>query len=163
MTEVQINFRSEPYPAPGATWWTPWCGHVQRGRVKPCSDCTPPTELLCREPLRAGSDYRCCKVLGPHVRHRDGNGTTWWTDCTDLVPVANTFCYIHGVCEPDLPGDYRACGECGHVYRTVWDLLTEELLFWRRGVMGGWVDSMEVGPLGDPDRIFSCPLCTHDF
>lgn len=82
---------------------------------------------------------------------------------TELVRVMHTYCHIHNVSEPDLPGDYLSCMECGHVYRTVWELLTEDLLFWRSAVMNGWVGSMEVGPLGDPDRIFACPLCTHDF
>jgi len=82
---------------------------------------------------------------------------------TDLVPAGGTFCFVHAAYEPDLPGDYRVCGECCHVYRTMWDLLLAELHFWRSGVMAGWVHPLEVPPFGDPDRIFACPLCTHDF
>lgn len=82
---------------------------------------------------------------------------------TDLVPAQHTFCFIHGVSEPDMPGDFRSCWECGHIYRSVWDLLLAELEFWRTGVMAGWVHPLEVPPFGDAERISSCPLCAHDF
>lgn len=82
---------------------------------------------------------------------------------TDLVPAQHTFCFIHGVSEPDLPGDYRSCWECGHIYRSVWELLLIELAFWQRSVREGWASVDDGGPIIDPDLIWSCPLCAHDF
>lgn len=64
-----------------------------------------------------------------------------------------TPCMIHGVSEPDLPGDYKTCAECWHVYRSPWALLVElNKLF-------GWSEPLAT----DVSRVLACPLCCHDF
>lgn len=65
-----------------------------------------------------------------------------------------THCYIHDEDEPDVPGDYRACGECFHVYRTATELLDEENKIMR---------SMGLPFTQDAAEVVTCPLCTHDF
>lgn len=61
-------------------------------------------------------------------------------------------CFIHGKPEPSMPGDYRACFECCHVWCTEAEYrhdivtLNNEM---------GW-------PLTEDDLPF-CPLCSHDW
>lgn len=52
--------------------------------------------------------------------------------------------------EPERRGDYRICGECGHIFRTEADLIAED-------------DKWEMRPGKTGDTIYMCPLCTHDF
>lgn len=61
-------------------------------------------------------------------------------------------CRIHHVPEPDLPGDFRACGECWHVWRTADDFRADlvEHYGWRAWRM-------------DLTQVYACPLCAHDF
>jgi hypothetical protein len=68
-------------------------------------------------------------------------------------------CYWHHVDEP-AAGAYKACGECGHVYRTAGELRE------------AWVDTAADGhapevPTSDgappAEEIFACPLCAHDW
>lgn len=66
-----------------------------------------------------------------------------------IGPCLSDFCHIHGRHEPDQPGDYRACGECFHVFRTDEELETAH-------------EKWGTGHL-DAEQIFACPLCTHDF
>jgi len=73
----------------------------------------------------------------------------------------NEWCLPCGRWEPDRDGDFLACLECHHVYRTPEDLVAEENNIRRR--------------MGDPElvidgnvrevvgQIYSCPLCTHDW
>lgn len=94
--------------------------------------------------------------------------------------MTTTDCFHHGV-EP-IPADYyRVCFECGHVF-TAASLLAEHNRVLaqmdtideaeRTGAptwdaSGQWIgsafpDSPEV-PETNPDFIYVCPLCTHDF
>lgn len=75
------------------------------------------------------------------------------------VPFGS-YCMIHAVFEPDMPGDYRACLECLHVYRTPWDLLMADLAIQLDWVRDGWEGQVRTI---DPEQIYSCPLCCHDF
>jgi hypothetical protein len=69
-------------------------------------------------------------------------------------------CWFHPDEPPMRPGDYLACGECGHVFRTPADLVTAHLAMY-----------VEVFGTGTPPRpedhradlIPLCPICTHDF
>ncbi|WP_158881907.1 hypothetical protein [Amycolatopsis anabasis] len=65
----------------------------------------------------------------------------------------NDECFFHGH-EPLPENYYRVCGECGHVFATADELLRRE-----REIAN------EVGfqPETDPDRVYVCPLCAHDF
>jgi hypothetical protein len=70
--------------------------------------------------------------------------------------VFHEHCIIHDDDEPDLPGDYRVCGECRHVFRTPEELVaveSEKFGDYNRTVVGG-----EVQP-----PMWSCPHCAHDF
>lgn len=64
-------------------------------------------------------------------------------------------CWIHHADEPDQPS-YRACGECFHVYRRAADLLAEHNKV-SRAIDPDCQDE------ADPERVWCCPLCTHDF
>jgi hypothetical protein len=48
---------------------------------------------------------------------------------------------------------YRVCPECFHVYETAADLVAAD--------QAAWADGPH--PPRDPDKIYSCPECTHDF
>jgi hypothetical protein len=71
-------------------------------------------------------------------------------------------CYFHG--EEPIPHDvYRLCGECGHAYTTANDLL--DAYNFETDVINGAM-SMFDSPIPhetDVGRIYSCPLCTHDW
>lgn len=72
------------------------------------------------------------------------------------------WCHIHWRHEPPLPGDYMVCGECWHVWRTVWDFYLSELEIARQmfaddpSIDGIWMPA-------DLTKVYSCPLCAHDF
>lgn len=62
-------------------------------------------------------------------------------------------CFWHGP-EADQPGDFKACGECLHVWRTEAEFVRDAQAM---------VDeaSLDVrSPLVD---LAFCPLCSHDF
>ena len=68
-------------------------------------------------------------------------------------------CFFHG---PELlmDGDYRMCGECGHIWRTKEDLERDVVwLHYRLDVDAGQAPS----PVPAMEEVFACPLCTHDF
>lgn len=68
------------------------------------------------------------------------------TDLRGIGPGAD-LCYFHG--EEPMPEDnYRTCGECGH--------------YWTRDALVA-ADAEHRGSREDPERIWSCPLCIHDF
>jgi hypothetical protein len=69
---------------------------------------------------------------------------------TETATAWTPVCWIHGVPEPDLPGDYKACGECWHVWRTAEEFQHD-------------ADEARGEHEPDLDRVWSCPLCTHDF
>jgi len=63
--------------------------------------------------------------------------------------------------EGDLPGDFRPCLECGHVFRTAEELLEAENKL-RRMFNERFTDTY-FPPVTDVETIHSCPLCTHDW
>lgn len=65
-----------------------------------------------------------------------------------VVPVVAAMapiCFWHGP-EPSLPGDYKACMECVHVWRSQESFEAD-------------CEAAGINPI----RAFFCPLCTHDF
>lgn len=67
-------------------------------------------------------------------------------DLRGIGPGAD-LCFFHGY-EPMPEDNFRTCGECGH--------------YWTRdGLIAQ--DAKLSGERRDPERIFSCPLCVHDF
>jgi len=64
---------------------------------------------------------------------------------------AGTLCYSHHRVELSEPGDFRACFECGHIWRTRDEFLADVE-----------VGCREADVPMDPDQPF-CPLCVHDF
>lgn len=85
-------------------------------------------------------------------------------------------CVWCNVDEPDNPC-YRACGECLHVFATAEDLLREHNTMLRDISLhvfctpdpDGWMTvergrfEREIPVEADPDRVWACPLCSHDF
>jgi hypothetical protein len=70
--------------------------------------------------------------------------------------IPNEHCIIHGEDEPDRPDDYRVCGECLHVFRTVEELVEVEITNFgphSRIIVGG----------RERPKMYSCPYCTHDW
>jgi len=65
-------------------------------------------------------------------------------------------CYFHGE-EPIPEGAYRVCGECWHCYPTEKDLLDTYNTELAR------VNQEPDSPVTNPDDIYFCPLCTHDW
>lgn len=68
------------------------------------------------------------------------------------------YCVIHDVVEEDRPGDYKACLECGHVYRTPGDLTKAAVEQYIK--LNGDNGNAFIIRLRD---IHACPLCGHDF
>jgi hypothetical protein len=77
------------------------------------------------------------------------------------IPV----CQIHNAPEPSLPGDYRACGECWHVWRTHEEYVADVAAMDRQMNEYEVADTGMWGPAWntDPDELAFCPLCSHDF
>jgi len=61
-------------------------------------------------------------------------------------------CFFHGI-ELIPEGCYRVCGECGHAW-------TEEKLLLAHNEI---LDEFDHPEVFDPDEVFSCPLCAHDW
>lgn len=80
---------------------------------------------------------------------------------TQRGPEDTAWCHIHHRIEDIEKGDYRICGECGHIFRTADELVAEDL---RVRLMLKAYDSegTEYKPV-EPALIFTCPLCAHDF
>jgi hypothetical protein len=70
--------------------------------------------------------------------------------------ICEDWCYAHYRCEPLRDGDYRICFECFHVFRTA-----DELIAAHRAVLEQIGSTLN--PRTDPEAIFSCPECSHDF
>lgn len=72
-----------------------------------------------------------------------------------LASKDNDHCYVHGY-EP-LPKEwYRICVECWHCFITKEELVAKDLEI-RRACGDPTAEPM------DPDQIYICPVCTHDF
>jgi hypothetical protein len=65
--------------------------------------------------------------------------------------------YAHDLDEPMLPGDYRVCLECRHVYRTPQELEEAYDL-----AMASFTEN-GVKVLPPAGGIDCCPYCGHDF
>ena len=65
-------------------------------------------------------------------------------------------CLVHGVDEPSQPGDFRACFECQHVWRT------REAYVVDVAALCGELEWPMPTITGDDDLPF-CPLCSHDW
>lgn len=78
---------------------------------------------------------------------------------------AGQWCVIHGEYEPDQPGDYKACGECCHVWRTEQEFIDDVLnAYSEHAAAMKLFHGTTIGPYeGDPRQDPVCPLCTHDF
>lgn len=74
-------------------------------------------------------------------------------------------CAYHDRDEPSRHGDYRACGECCHVWRTEQEFVDDVLR--ARADHAQAHLRYEGTPLPpnttDPRRELFCPLCVHDF
>jgi len=77
---------------------------------------------------------------------------------------APVHCWSHDVDE-DGP-HYRACLECGHLYRTEAELVTE----YNKGVrevnaspLPRWPGETRVPEITSVNDAWFCPLCMHDF
>lgn len=68
-----------------------------------------------------------------------------------MGPRQAPICHIHNVPEPDLPGDYKVCGECWHVWRSEDDFRLD---------CDDWGPDFAVSNLSE---VWFCPLCTHAF
>jgi len=82
-------------------------------------------------------------------------------DCPDV----RQHCSWHNIDEPQQPGDYRTCGECGHIYRTARDLRwAYRRDAWRMAYgYGDWLTYMLAALTVRASRILCCVYCGHDF
>lgn len=79
-------------------------------------------------------------------------------------------CFFHGF-EGDITPEkrpYRSCGECGHIYWTEEQLISEynsegEKAFWGSAPLPDDVLSYGWTPELDSSEIFYCIWCAHDF
>lgn len=95
--------------------------------------------------------------------------TPQWIETSVAKILALPICAIHRVPEPDLPGDYKSCGECVHVWRTEEEFVadvrrdrelhTQAQQRYEPTAPAGF----EAKPEGDPREQPFCPLCHHDF
>lgn len=78
---------------------------------------------------------------------------------------AGEYCYIHGY-EPIPLGYYMICGECYHCYVTPEELLevyNKEGREAHEHFRHLYEDNYEWMDLTDPNQVYFCPHCTHDF
>lgn len=117
-----------------------WNGNVYRIEHGNVATDAPTTVTLV--PLGAGGDEA--------VTDTDER----WLECDDWK------CFFHGT-EPITKDTFRVCGECWHAW-------TAEALLADHNAILDEIDK-EHGPgnagahLTDPEKVFACPLCIHDF
>lgn len=80
----------------------------------------------------------------------------------------DNFCWGCCKCEPCREGDFLVCGECLHVFRTSQELLDlhNEILRHLHYDVQDVTQPLTPPPLKletDPTKVFSCPICAHDF
>lgn len=63
-------------------------------------------------------------------------------------------CWSHDEDEPLDEPCYIACLECHHGYKSANELLIEHNII---------LKSMNISPEDNPEEVFTCPLCLHDF
>lgn len=73
------------------------------------------------------------------------------------VECAPSHCWTHNVDEPS--DGYLLCGECGHMFLTPEELIAADLNWREESLAYGRMDNTAK----DPEKIYSCPHCTHDF
>lgn len=80
----------------------------------------------------------------------------------DGLDDRHTHCYFH--CVEEVPEDlYRICAECGHPW-TASSLLREHNLELIGTETGRTLEIQALDPPEhDPEQIYSCPLCLHDW
>lgn len=84
------------------------------------------------------------------------------------TPPEHEMCFWHGH-EPPAPGDYKVCGECGHVWRTEAEFVADVDHMFNNSAR--FVAGLAEGHPGFAaplvpahlTTIRYCPLCTHDF
>lgn len=83
-----------------------------------------------------------------HPPHPFGDppGPGWWSDC-----------YSHYCWEKVAERPFLICGECFHVFNTAEELVEDD----RKARQEFMVP--DVAKPRDPDQIFCCPHCVHDF
>lgn len=86
-------------------------------------------------------------------------------ELTPLETASEDMCAIHDQREPSLPGDYKTCGECGHVWRTEADFVRTVLTNYEAHITATLLYAgTQLGPYrGDPREQPYCPACTHSF
>lgn len=74
-------------------------------------------------------------------------------------------CQIHHVIEVYLHGrDYKVCGECWHVWPTEADFRRDcEALAMEMNTSPWRGNDPEWTTPDDLSKVYSCPLCSHDF
>lgn len=107
---------------------------------------------------------RCHKV----ITNAESRLYEFCPHCNDFTGtrVAHEICVIHRAYEPSQPDDYRACGECCHIWRTEQEFVDDVLAARASHVEGSLrYDGIVVDPgvFGSPLEEPSCPLCSHDF
>jgi hypothetical protein len=142
-----------------------------------CFDYFWPCELHEHEGQRSDICVACAEVEATTWRcprcHRvitdaDSRLYEFCPHCDDFTGTraAHEVCAIHRAYEPSAPGDYSACGECLHVWRTEQDFIDDvladrvnhaEAMLRYEGII---VDTAAYGP---PLEQPFCPLCSHDF
>lgn len=79
------------------------------------------------------------------------------------MKINKAYCFMHDKMEWFLPWYYKACGECGHVWKTkkafVKDIKLSDIDMARHAKLYGY----EHQPLTKLEAVFMCPLCAHDF
>jgi hypothetical protein len=72
----------------------------------------------------------------------------------------NIHCSFHGIDATVTGSTFKVCFECGHVFQTGTEILTEANAF--HVAMERAVPGAELPRYTDPNDIDFCPFCTHD-
>lgn len=125
-------------------------------RADICRPCADTERITWRCP-------RCSKV----IVNADHKLYEWCPHCEDHTGQVkpHEVCMIHYRWEPDQEGDYKACLECRHVWRTEQEFIDDVLADRRQHAEAtlryeGYTPPAD---LSDPLTQTFCPLCTHDF
>lgn len=82
--------------------------------------------------------------------------------------ICKSWCYGHMECEPTPDDVLIICGECFHVFANAEELLEMHNAASKKAhetcKEDGWLGSDEEWrPITDPDDVYFCPVCVHDF
>lgn len=142
-----------------------------------CFDYFWPCELHENEGQRSDVCVSCaeteaitwrCPRCGKVIVDADSRLYEFCRHCDDFTGSrkAHEICEIHRAYEPSMPGDYKTCGECCHVWRTEQEFIDDVFAAHVSYVESALrYDGVIVGPtvLGPPSEVAFCPLCAHDF